>query len=86
MPFSSGKKQFNVLTHTCIYKTVCCRDGAQVHIPAGTLYDSTETFSIDKVGTFDGYGNRNSTNYVDIYKIPEAKTLIRGTFRYDGKP
>ena len=61
-----------------------CRDGEKVHIPAGTLYDNTELFEIPNVGKFEGYGNRNSLNYVDIYKIPEAKTLIRGTFRYEG--
>ncbi len=31
---------------------------------------------------FDGYFNRNSLNYVDIYGIPEAQTVIRGTLRY----
>jgi saccharopine dehydrogenase (NADP+, L-glutamate forming) len=60
------------------------RDGQEVKIPAGTLYDSVESFDVDGVGKFDGYGNRNSLNYVSIYRIPETKEIIRGTFRYNG--
>jgi saccharopine dehydrogenase-like NADP-dependent oxidoreductase len=60
------------------------RDGATVTIPAGALYDNVESFEVPGVGTFDGYGNRNSNNYISVYNIPETKTIIRGTFRYDG--
>lgn len=60
------------------------REGKEVKIPAGTLYDSVESFDVEGVGKFDGYGNRNSLNYVSIYRIPETKEIIRGTFRYDG--
>ena len=31
---------------------------------------------------FEGYYNRDSTKYVDIYDIPEAETVLRGTYRY----
>ena len=31
---------------------------------------------------FEGYYNRDSIKYRDIYSIPEAKTIIRGTYRY----
>ena len=31
---------------------------------------------------FQGYFNRDSTKYVDLYHIPEAETVIRGTYRY----
>ena len=31
---------------------------------------------------FEGYYNRDSTRYVGIYNIPEAKTVIRSTYRY----
>lgn len=30
----------------------------------------------------EGYFNRDSTKYVDIYGIQDAKTVIRGTLRY----
>jgi len=32
----------------------------------------------------DVYPNRNSIDYLDIYKIPEAQTIYRGTFRLKG--
>ena len=30
----------------------------------------------------EGYFNRDSTKYVDIYDIHDAKTVVRGTLRY----
>lgn len=39
---------------------------------------------ISGLGKFETYPNRNSTQYIDIYKIPETKTIIRGTYRYPG--
>ena len=30
----------------------------------------------------EGYFNRDSTKYVDIYNIHDAKTVVRGTLRY----
>jgi saccharopine dehydrogenase-like NADP-dependent oxidoreductase len=45
-----------------------------------------DIFTVDFPGleTLDVYPNRNSLEYIDIYKIPEAKTIFRGTFRYHG--
>ena len=31
---------------------------------------------------FEGIYNRDSTKYIDFYKIPEVETLLRGTLRY----
>lgn len=33
---------------------------------------------------FEGYFNRDSLKYIDIYGISEAQTVIRGTLRYKG--
>lgn len=33
---------------------------------------------------FIAYPNRDSTEYVKRYNIPEAQTVIRGTLRYQG--
>ena len=30
----------------------------------------------------EGYYNTDSVKYVDIYNIPDAKTVVRGTLRY----
>lgn len=35
-----------------------------------------------EVEKMEVYPNRNSLSYIDIYNIPEAKTMYRGTFRY----
>ena len=32
----------------------------------------------------EGFPNRDSTVYKDLYSISEAKTILRGTLRYDG--
>ena len=32
----------------------------------------------------EGYPNRDSTIYKELYGIPEAKTVLRGTLRYQG--
>lgn len=31
---------------------------------------------------FEGYYNRDSIKYIDIYGIHEAQTVLRGTYRY----
>eukprot|EP01064_Diplonema_japonicum_P031419 TRINITY_DN5613_c0_g1_i1.p1 TRINITY_DN5613_c0_g1~~TRINITY_DN5613_c0_g1_i1.p1 ORF type:complete len:461 (+),score=197.79 TRINITY_DN5613_c0_g1_i1:57-1385(+) len=33
---------------------------------------------------FEGVPNRDSTQYKEIYNLPDIKTLLRGTFRYAG--
>lgn len=34
----------------------------------------------------EGYPNRDSTKYVETYGIPAARTLLRGTLRYQVSP
>jgi len=36
------------------------------------------------MGTFEGYPNRDSMSYIDIYDIPETRTMLRGTYRNIG--
>ncbi len=35
--------------------------------------------------SLEGYPNRDSTVYSDLYGINEATTIIRGTLRYKGR-
>ncbi len=35
---------------------------------------------------FVAYPNRDSTSFAEMYSIPEASTIIRGTLRYAGFP
>lgn len=60
------------------------RDGGEVDIPASELFGNCEQMEIPGLGTFEGYPNRDSISYIDIYSIPETKTMIRGTLRYPG--
>ncbi|GBM72861.1 Alpha-aminoadipic semialdehyde synthase, mitochondrial [Araneus ventricosus] len=60
-------------------------DGKVVEIPSGgALMDHTR--SIDYLPGFnlEGYPNRDSTVYTDLYNIQSAHTVLRGTLRYKG--
>jgi len=58
------------------------REGKKIQVDGKNLYDQ-DVFQKDKVGDieYEWYPNRDSTTYAEIYNIPEAKTLIRGTYR-----
>jgi saccharopine dehydrogenase-like NADP-dependent oxidoreductase len=51
------------------------------YIPYAQLFKRTERFEIDGYGSFDGYANRDSLKYIDIYNIDEVETIYRGTLR-----
>lgn len=55
-----------------------------VNIPTKDLFKNPWKFPFPEVGTLDVYPNRDSFSYKEIYGIPEAKTMFRGTFRYPG--
>ncbi|MDD8019601.1 MAG: saccharopine dehydrogenase C-terminal domain-containing protein [Acidobacteriota bacterium] len=60
------------------------KDGQEVVIPAEELFDHFELVEIPGLGLFEAYPNRNSVSYRQIYDIPEARTVLRGTLRYPG--
>ncbi|TFG99833.1 saccharopine dehydrogenase [Candidatus Thorarchaeota archaeon] len=60
------------------------RDGKEVKIPGPDLFQSCELMEVPGMGTFEGYPNRDSMSYIDIYNIPETKTMLRGTYRNTG--
>ncbi len=60
------------------------KDGKEIFIPAEELFDNYSIITIEGLGDFEGYPNRNSLPYVDLYGIPETKTMLRGTLRYPG--
>ncbi len=57
------------------------RDGNEVTIPGADLFDHCQIMEIPTVGQFEGYPNRDSMSYIDIYGIPETRTMLRGTLR-----
>jgi saccharopine dehydrogenase-like NADP-dependent oxidoreductase len=60
------------------------KDGEEVNIPSKDLFKNTFMVNFPNVGELEVYPNRDSINYIDIYQIPETKTIFRGTFRYKG--
>ena len=58
--------------------------GKIVEIPTENLFKDVFTVDFPDLEVLDVYPNRNSLEYIDIYKIPEVKTILRGTFRYHG--
>jgi saccharopine dehydrogenase (NADP+, L-glutamate forming) len=60
------------------------RDGKEVKIPGPELFEHCKLMEIPGMGTFEGYPNRDSLSYIDIYNIPETKTMLRGTLRNVG--
>ncbi len=60
------------------------RDGKEVKILGADLFQNCEPMEVPGMGTFEGYPNRDSMSYIDIYNIKETKTMLRGTFRNTG--
>lgn len=56
-------------------------DGVYKYIPYHKLFSRTETIEVDGYGRFEGYGNRDSLKYLDLYDLHGLSTFIRGTLR-----
>ena len=50
----------------------------------GQLLEKVEKLDFLPGFAFEGFPNRDSTQYVDHYCIPDARTVLRGTIRYSG--
>ncbi len=59
-------------------------NGKEVFIPSEALFENYIMIPIEGLGKFEGYPNRNSTPYIDLYGIQSTKTILRGTLRYKG--
>jgi saccharopine dehydrogenase-like NADP-dependent oxidoreductase len=58
--------------------------GTNVEIePADLLYSSTEV-RLNQALTLEGYPNRDSLSYRDVYGLSDTSRLLRGTLRYIG--
>lgn len=55
-----------------------------VEVPTEDLFKNPLLIDYTDVGKLEVYPNRDSISYIDIYGIPETKTMMRGTFRYEG--
>jgi len=63
---------------------VYLKHGSVVKIPTKDLFKNPFVLNFPGVGEMEVYPNRDSLAYKDIYGIPEAQTMYRGTFRYKG--
>ena len=60
------------------------RHGREVYVPTGDLFKNPLSVSFPGVGRLEIYPNRDSLPYIELYGIPETKTMMRGTFRHPG--
>jgi saccharopine dehydrogenase-like NADP-dependent oxidoreductase len=60
------------------------RHGQTVSVPTKDLFKDPFTVDFPEVGIMEVYPNRDSLAYKEIYGIPEALTVFRGTFRFRG--
>ncbi len=60
------------------------KQGKKVVIPTKDLFKNPFRVDFPDVGMLEVYPNRDSVSYKEIYGIPEARTMYRGTFRYPG--
>jgi saccharopine dehydrogenase-like NADP-dependent oxidoreductase len=59
-------------------------DGHIVNVSSENLFKDLRFIEFGELGKFEVYPNRDSLPYIDLYGIPEASTVMRGTIRYPG--
>lgn len=62
------------------------KEGEIVEVKSEDLMATAQPYFIYPGFAFVAYPNRDSTVFKELYKIPEAETVIRGTLRYQGFP
>jgi saccharopine dehydrogenase-like NADP-dependent oxidoreductase len=60
------------------------KKGRRISIKPIDLFRETFIYDFPGIGDMEVYPNRDSISYKDIYNIPEASTIYRGTLRYRG--
>jgi saccharopine dehydrogenase-like NADP-dependent oxidoreductase len=60
------------------------QEGKVKYIPYNRLFRRTETITIDHLGKFEGYANRDSMKYIEKYRLQGVPTVYRGTLRRPG--
>lgn len=53
-------------------------------IPYSRLFSTTDTISVDGIGKFESYANRDSLSYIELYGLKDVKNMLRGTLRMPG--
>lgn len=60
------------------------QEGQYKYIPYNKLFRRTEIIEIDGHGKFEGYANRDSLKYREVYGLENIPTIFRGTLRKVG--
>jgi saccharopine dehydrogenase-like NADP-dependent oxidoreductase len=60
------------------------KHGKTTYVPTENLFKNPIKTSFPEVGNLEIYPNRDSVPYIELYGIPETKTILRGTFRHPG--
>lgn len=60
------------------------QEGTYKYIPYHKLFRRTEFLEVEGYGKFEGYANRDSLKYREIYGLEDILTLYRGTIRRVG--
>jgi saccharopine dehydrogenase-like NADP-dependent oxidoreductase len=60
------------------------RNGEYKYLPYSRLFSTVETVNVDGFGAFDGYANRDSLSYREVYGLENILTMLRGTLRMPG--
>ena len=60
------------------------KNGKLMEIPTRDLFKNPMKVNFDEVGMLEIYPNRDSLSYIDLYGLPEVRTMMRGTFRHEG--
>jgi len=60
------------------------QQGHKKYIPYNKLFKRTQKLEVKNHGSFEGYANRDSLKYREIYGLEDIKTLCRGTIRKVG--
>ena len=65
--------------------TACFRqDGKYKYIPSHKLFSRVKPINIEGHGDFEGYANRDSLKYMQVYGLEDIQTIYRGTLRRSG--
>jgi saccharopine dehydrogenase (NADP+, L-glutamate forming) len=60
------------------------QEGKFKYIPYQQLFTRTTPISVPGVGEYEGYANRDSLGYVEVYGLQQCQTVLRGTLRNKG--
>ena len=59
-------------------------NGQYKYIPYNRVFRRTERIKVEGYGEFEGYANRDSLSYREVYGLVDVKTIYRGTLRRPG--